>query len=348
MEGEGRRTEVKINYEKKDISKNVKPFVQSVEYIDTAEGGSDELTMTLDNTDMRFLGKAKPIKGSTLSATIIMHDWDKEGISESFRTGEMIIDDLTAEEPPSIFTVKAVSQPAAKEFKNTTRHKTYKNATIQTIAAKIAKRADVALHYEADKIKIKEIEQSKEADADFLLDLCEEYGLGVKIYNKKIVIFDEEAYEKKAPVATIFRMDSNEKVGKTVKKMGGVEKWEWNTTLQATYTGASVTYTDSSNNKKHKAKVGKKGRQLKLNLSAFSKKDAQLKAKAALHKENKKRTTMTITMQADPRIMATSTVKLVGFRKGNGKYYVDEVVHNIGSGYTIDVTLHKVMEEGNK
>jgi len=343
MQGDGRRADVNIYYEKKNVSRSMKEYQESFEYVDIATGGSDEISLTVDNSDMRFLNKWKPLKGSTVSATIIMRDWDKEGVKKSFKTGDMVMDDLSAEGAPSnTFTMKAVSAPVKSEFKSTKRKKTYKNATVQTIGQKIAKRAGISLHYEASKIKVKEIEQTNEVDADFLLSLCQEYGLGIKIYNKKIVIYDEEKYEKKAPLVTIYRKDRKIEG----KKISGVESWEWNTTMQGTYAGCIVTYTDSSNNKKHKARAGKKkGRQLKLNISAFSKKDAQLKAKAALRNENKKLTTMNITMQADPRVIATGTVQLTGFGKANGKYFVDEVKHRIDGGYTMDLTLHKIIQE---
>ena len=331
MEGEARRASVKVTYEKKNVTRSLLPYIETVEYNDAATGISDELSFTLDNSDMRFLRKWKPIKGAMISAQIFLNDWNKENQTKSFKTGDMVIDDLTAAFSPSTFTIKALSAPVKTEFKGTERKKTYKNTTIQSVANKIAKRAKVKLYYDASKIKIKEIEQSDQSDADFLKDICDEYGLGLKVYNKKIIIYDEEKYEKKSPLITITRKD------------GITETWEWNTTMQKTYQGAKVTYTDSSSNKKHKARAGKKkGRQLKLNVSAFSKKDAQLKAKAALRKKNKEMTTMTMTVDPDPRLIACGCVQLTGFGKASGKYFIDEAKHKIGKGYSIDLTLHKI------
>lgn len=345
MQGEGRRTEILISYNKKNVSRSFKPYIESLSYRDVASGGSDELDIKLDNQDMRFLREWKPLKGAKIDATIKMHDWEKEGISKSFKTGSMVIDDLTASGPEMEFEIKAVSSPVKSEFKDTERKKTYKNATIKTIAQKIAKRAGIDLYYEADVIKIKEIEQSNESDSSFLSSLCEDYGLGIKVYNDKIVIYDEEKYEKKAPVVYLYRSEKSKGVGKDSKHIGGVIDWNWNTTMQRTYTGATVTYTDSSNNKKHKAKVGKDGRRLKLNVSAFSKNDARLKAKAAVRNENKKRTTMSITMTPDPRIVSTDTIRLVGFGKASGMYFIDEVQHEIEDGYEITLEMHKCLEE---
>ena len=341
---DARRTAVSITYNKKKVTRALSPYIESVSYKDAASGKSDELSIELNNQDLRFSNNWKPVKGSTISSKITLKEWKKENVNEAFNTGKMVVDDLSASYPPSIFTIKAVSAPVKSEFKSTKRKKTYKNSTIQAIGKKVAKRAGIKLYYDAKKIKIKKIEQSDQTDADFLFSICEEYGLGMKVYNGKIILYDEENYEKKAPIATIYRTEKNAGCGKTSKDIGGVKEWEWNTTMQGTYAGAKVTYTDSSNNKKHKAKVGKKkGRQLKLNISAFSKKDAQRKAKAALHKENKLLTTMTITMLPNPRLVACATVKLVGFRKGSGKYFIDEVNHKIGQGYTCEVTMHKIV-----
>ena len=83
---------------------------------------------------------------------------------------------------------------------------------------------------------------------------------------------------------------------------------------------------------------------LDVDVSAFSKRDAQLKAKAKLAAENKKRTTMTLTILPNPKIIATSTIRLKGFRNLSGKYYVDKVSHKISKsgGYVMSIDIHKV------
>ena len=328
----GRRAAVALTFNGKGASKDIAPYLEEFTFTDVATGGSDEVSMTLNNTDMRFLKAWKPLKGMKISAGIITKNWNRADDKKIMRCGKFVTDDLTGAYPPSTFTIKAVSAPVRSEFKDRERTKTYKGATIKSIAAKIAKRAGVKLHYEAGKIKIKEVEQSKEADSSFLSSLCEEYGLGLKIYNNKIVIYDEEKYENKPPVATIER------------KGGKVTDWEWNTTLQRTYTCAKVTYTDSDSNKKNKAKVGKKGRTLTASVTAYSKKDAKLKAEALLRSANKTRTTMIISTDAIPGLYATAVIKLSGFGKASGNYFVDTVTHTLSgeSGYEMQLELHKL------
>lgn len=329
---DARKSRVAIGYSSSKIRESIKECLEDFSYNDVASGSTDDISITLNNSDLRFMDSQMPKKGDKLTPVIYLHNWSGAGVTKSIRCGRMVLDDLSYSATPSVCTIGAVSLPAKGEFKNRKRTQTYKNVTIKEIARKIANRAGIALHYSAPRISIKEIEQSKTADSEFLLSLCDDYGLGIKIYNGKIVIFNEETYEKKSPVETVVRAKEN------------VINWNWNTTLQKTYTGAKVTYTDSGSNKKNHIKIGKSGRMLDVDVSAFSKRDAQLKAKAKLAAENKKRTTMTLTILPNPKIIATSTIRLKGFRKLSGKYYVDKVSHKISKsgGYVMSIDIHKV------
>lgn len=327
-----RKVRVAISYSIAKIGKEIRECLEDFTYNDIASGETDNISLTLNNSSLRFIDTYMPKKSDRISPSIYFCNWKKSGVTNRLKCGRMMVDDISFSEPPATCSLGAVSIPAKGEFKNTKRTVTYKNVTVKEIARKIAKRAGIALHYSAPHIHIKKIEQSKTSDSEFLLSVCNDYGLGIKIYNGKIVIFNEEAYEKKPCVDTITRLG------------GDVISWDWNTTLQKTYTGAKVTYTDSGDNKKHHITIGKKGRMLHVDVSAFSKKDAQLKAKARLAEENKKRTTMSLTIFPNPKIIATSTILLRGFRRLSGKYYVDKVSYKINKsgGCAMTLDIHKV------
>lgn len=326
-----RKVGLSLSYNGSNLKSLKKDCVESFIFMDIASGESDSIEITLDNTSFRFMKNDKPCKGDKIGATIQLHNWNKTGQTLPCKCGRFVLDDLSFSDPPCICEIGAVAMPVKGEFKGRNRKKTYKNVTVKEIAKTISKRAGVELHYSAKRIHIKEIEQSTVPDSDFLMSLCEEYGLGLKVFRGKIVIFDEEEYEKKKPIRTINRKED-------------VINWSWNTTLQGTYTGAKVTYTDSDDNKKHHITIGKKGRMLDVNVTAFSKRDAELKAKAKLAEENKKRTTMTLEIFPDPRIVAASTICLKGFYKLSGKYYVQKVTHRItGKGtYSMSLDVYKV------
>ena len=54
---------------------------------------------------------------------------------------------------------------------------------------------------------------------------------------------------------------------------------------------------------------------------------------------NKGTTTMKVTIKADPRIIATSTVQIQGLGKLNGKYFVENVAWTVGGGGACKQTL---------
>lgn len=65
--------------------------------------------------------------------------------------------------------------------------------------------------------------------------LCEDYGLYIKVYFGKIIIYDIDRYESKKAVATYHINDFG-------------DGWSYNTTLTGTYTGATIKYTSVSAN----------------------------------------------------------------------------------------------------
>lgn len=324
-----RKTRLSVGYNGKNISQSIKPYIESFRYTDVASGESDAIDITLNDRSYLFM-KKMPLKGDKINVSILRHNWTKSGDTRRFNCGKFFLDDLSFSEPPRICEIGAVSSPVKGEFKSTSRTKTYKNVTLREIAKTIAKRAKMTLHYSAPSIRIKEVQQNKQADSDFLLSLCQEYGMGLKLYNGKIVVFSEETYEQKKVKCILHRKE--------------VVEYSWNTTLQGTYTGAKVSFTGADANKTTKITIGRSGRMYTAEVSASTSAEAVWKAKAKLAEENKKRTTMTITVMPGKNIVATDTIKVAGFYKLSGKYYVDKVEHSISptSGYTQTLTLHKV------
>ena len=83
--------------------------------------------------------------------------------------------------------------------------------------------------YEADTISIKRIEQTNQSDCEFYNKLVTDYGLVLKIYDNRLVVFSEAQYEAKAAKLTLTEADFE-------------PGWSWDTTLEAP-TPASSTST---------------------------------------------------------------------------------------------------------
>lgn len=331
---EPRKSDLSIYYKEKNISRNILGYLQSFTYEDSADGESDTVSVTLGDKTRKWTGSWMPEKGERITATISVRNWNKNGDRRKLSCGEFVIDSLSASGEPLTVEIGAISGPVSSGFRETSRHKTWKKTNLKQIADKIAKRYKLKLYYDAGSIPIKEIEQS-DNDSSFLDSICETYGLTMKAYKKKLVIYDRERYKKKKAVLTIDR------------KTSAIESWSYSDTLAKRYTGGQLTYTNPKTDKDVKKTVGKKTTLLKLEDSADSAADAERKIKAAVNKENHDKTTMSLTMMGDTRITAGMCVNLKNWgSKISGKYYVNKAIHAIegdNSGYTLSLELSKVV-----
>ncbi len=342
-----RQASVKVTYQKKVKSKKkdgtkkrsasvMAEYTEGFTYTDPASGESDTVSITLTNIDLRWANKWMPKKGDKLTAKIIEKSWNKAGEKKTFYCGKFCLDDLSYTGPELTCTIGGVSIPEGNAFRSTGRSKTWKDVTLKEVASEIAKKYHLKLCYIGETIKLGTVEQSNEPDSSFLTKVCEDYGMAIKIYCGDIIIYDKSRNESLPVVATLKKTD--------------LQEWSYNTTLVGTYTGARITYTSGKDDKEMKCIVGGGKRILNINEKVESLQEAQLKACARVNTENEKAVTMSVTIMANIRIAAGSTVRIKGLRSLSGKYFVDKVMHNIGpeAAYTMTLELHKCQKRITK
>lgn len=328
-----RRTKVTLSGGAENINETWTSFT----YTDPAEGEADSISVEVFDRENANLEKALPDLGAEMTAKIETQDWGNAPGGGTLDCGKFIVDDFSFSGWPTKGTVSAVSSPADSSFRETEHTKTWKNVTVQEIGKEVSASAGIALEWDAGtNPTIKVLEQTEETDCSFFEELCDTYGLMMKIYASKLVVYDREAYKKKEAAATITLHD--------------VESWDWKKKLAHTYTGGTYTYTISikkAKDKKVKVTVGQGPRWLHKSGKADSKADAELKIKAALNKANHGATTMNCTMMGRTDLVATMCVNMEGFGKLSGKYYIDKVEQSVdaSSGYTTSLEMSKC-EEG--
>lgn len=319
-----------ISYSGVNITATLGDYQSSFTFKEVAGGGSDSISISLVDRENMWISSWFPSNKDHVSAAIYTSDWNAPGAG-SLDCGTFTIDDVSASGAPTKLTIGAVSAPADTGFSETKRETTWEAVSLQQVAQEIAGNAGIALEYLAGDIQIASLEQS-DTDSSFLNKLCEDYGLSMKVYSGKLVIFDREEYKKKAPVCTISKSE--------------MESWSYNETLAGTYTGVKYTYTDPFSENDIEYSFGTEERLLTASGKADNSADAELKAKAALNNANHGSTSMTVQLMGYPAIAAGVTVQIYGIGRPDGKYYVDEVNHQIsGSGYTTSLTLSKCEQE---
>ena len=312
-----------------ELGKKMEKQITALTYTDVASGQSDSVSLTMHDIGKEWMGSDMPVKGADIGVKIILINWED---ADSFECGTFILDDISFSGRPTTCVLGGVSVPAMDDFKSRAITRTWEKTTIQEIAAQIAQDAGVQLYYDAETIQIAEIEQRNQTNSAFLYSICEKYGLALKVYNHKIVIFDIVTYEEKDSVTTIYEND--------------MVKWSYNTTINGTYTGVALSYTDPDSDDTINATMGTTGRMYTLNAQASSKYDAELQAAAKVNEANRSIETIKVTTKALAGIVASQCVQISDIgEKIDGKYYVDKIEHSIGSnGYTMQMTLHKVQQ----
>ena len=302
-----------------------------VTYTDPASGEADSLDISIQDRGRQWITAWLPVTGDTLTAAIKVSDWEQEGDNRTLTCGFFVLDNFGFQGWPVTGTISGVSVPADGNFRATERSKTWESATIREIGKEIAKRAGITLAWDVEgkPFTIKTVEQSEQTDCDFYADLCETYGLAMKVYARKIVVYDREKYKKKEPVAKISETD--------------LLSWSWSKTLTGTYTGGEYTYTDPSTEEEIKVTVGTGTRILKQSGKADSKADAERMITAAVNKANHGATKLTASIMGNAALVASQCVTVVGIGKLSGKYFIDTITHHVGgSGYTMDLEMSLV------
>ena len=325
-----RRAETDLTWNGAAVTSKMVGYKATVTYTDAASGEADSLEISMNDRDRQWTTAWMPKTGDTLTAAIKVYDWEREGDNRTLDCGFFILDNYSFSWWPMTGTISAVSVPADSAFRATQRTKTWEKATLQAIGNEIAARAGITLTWdvEGEPITVESVEQSEQTDCEFYMSLCEEYGLSMKVYAQKIVVYDREQYKERDVAGTIRESE--------------IESGSWNTTLDGTYTGGEYTYTDPNTEEEIKVTVGTGTRILKQSGKADNKADAERKITAAVANANHGATTLSVTMTGNAALVASQCVTVVGLGRLSGKYYIDSITHHVGAGYTMDLELSLV------
>lgn len=321
--------------EKKKSMERIAKDMSSFSYTGNASGTADSVEIQLTNRDGKWNGAYFPKKKDKLRATLYTYYWDKESQKKKMTCGLFLIDSISFTGMNLLCTIGATSIPEYSSFRVTDRRKTWKKAKLKEIANTIAKRYHMKFLFDGGDTYVGTQKQDSQTDCDFLTNLCESYGYGIKMYSGRLVIYSKEKYEKKEPVGTIYKRQCS-------------EQFSWETNLCGTYTGAKLKYTDDKK-KNIVIKVGKGNRYLTVNDNVDSVAQGKKIALARVNTENEKAVTLTVGMKGMLKYSETDTVKLLGAGKLNGKYFIDSITFSKDdTGLHTTMNMHKVQRRITK
>lgn len=289
---------------------------------------------------------AESQSGSSISslkirAAILRENWKGDGSNSVLDCGQFELDSVDASGPPATVTIKATALPFSSQIRQTKRSQAWESYALSGIAREMAARDGMAFLYEsASDPYFGRVEQVRESDISFLSTLCHNAGISLKATANILVLFDQAAYEAKAPVKTIRRGD-----GSYTKYKLAVGKADTQyTSCRVSYAGSGRCIEATVYVEDYKAD-SKNNQQLEITARVGSHAEAKALAEKQLRLHNKYARTATITMPGDQDMLAGVTVQLADWGRWDGKYIVKQAKHTVGSsGYTTAVTLRRVLE----
>lgn len=328
------RSKLIIEYNGVDATDIIANDCDSFTWKDNATGTADTLTLNLSNTGQKWMNGFYPSDQDTFKAWIRMSEWAADYKQGELYCGCFMVDSLKYSGFPETLQLSGISTPINSDFNVKQKSKSWSKTTLRTILGDIAKNAGIELVFDASDVSIDSVNQTGKTDLAFAYSICSEYGLSTKLYNKKIVVYDQTKYESAEA-----RYDIKH------AQLGGNESYSITNQVTNLYDSVKIQYTDGKkgNTLTYEYVIpGKPGnRQMFITTKAESYADAEKKAKAALRENIRNSRKITIKMMGSAKYMATDCFNLVGFGKLDGKYFIDSVTHQkSGAKYTVSITAH--------
>ncbi len=328
------RAKLLIEYNGVEATESIADDCSSFTWKDNAAGTADTLTLNLANISQKWMNGYYPSNEDIFKAWIQLQDWAADYRQGEIYCGCFMVDSLKYSGFPEVLQLSGISTPIDSNFNVKQKNRTWSKTTLHTIAGDIARDAGISLVFDGDDVNIDSANQAGKTDLAFVSSICSEYGLSVKLYNKKIVIYDKARYECAEARYEI-----------THAQLGGGGSYSFSKQVTNLYDSVKIQYTNgrSGSTLTYEYTIpGKPGRrQMFLTTKAESYMDAEKKAKAALRENIRSSMQITIKMMGSAKYVAADCFQLSGFGKLDGKYFIDSVTHQKSGGkYTVSITAH--------
>ena len=327
------QAEVILKYNGTDATKTISGMMKSFSFTDNANGNADSISLELSNRSGKWFKGYYPEQGDWIKAWIKVTDWSVGKKEKKLYLGRFAIDTIRFSGFGQNVSIEGISIPLKNGFNTTQRNRTWKKTNLKTMLGDIADDAGIKLVYDAGKHKIKEESQSGQTDMEFAYSMCSEFGLSMKLFDNKLVAYNQTSYEKADALFEIGRDD--------------LSSFDFDVSVLKDYDSIKAQYSDGDDTSTFSfVRPNKKGkRRMFLSTKCDSVGEAETKAKAALREQLRSNQTVSFETMGDLRFVAGTNIKLTGFGELNGKYFIDTVTHTIEGKFTTSVTAHKTVTD---
>ena len=311
---------VEIVYDTKDITSDFLPLLKSVTYKDSIEGKASSIDITLRDDTQLFLGSWYPKVDDTIQLKIGY----KEG--SLLNCGSFWVDEVTlnGSSSGSECTISAMSLKGA-DILGSRNIKAHQNKPIKDIVNDISKRLNMTANGNLEGMY--NGFQENESDLAFLNRLAKETNRLLKIEGQTLIFYKLNDL-KQSEALLISRDDVKSYDIKDVAygRLKSVTCVWWNNEKKTEFKGVYTLPKES-------------GADIVIREEVASDSEALQKATDYANERGKDKYQITLSMIGNTRLKAGVKVILKDFSRFDGEYYIAEVTHKIGGGYTTDLIL---------
>lgn len=327
-----RRSFLELYYNGVNASGWFHPDTEAFTYVDVADGEADTISLTTNNQTGKWLEAFCPEDGDYVEARIAVENWNHPGDNRNLSCGRFELDGFSVSGFPETASINGLTVPIHTDFNVTARSRTFSNMTTKTILADICASAGISLVYESEDYPVGEIEQARETDMNFAFSLCKSHNLSVKLYNNKLVVYNQTDYEKKEQAYSVDKQE--------------MQNYSFKSGRAKLYDSVQIQYADPESDETltyaYTIPGGSGKRTLYINEQADNHRDAEIKAKSRLLENIRGANSISFRIRGDTKHMAARNIGITGLGKADGKYFIDRVTHSkTASGiYTCAIKAH--------
>lgn len=325
-----------LTWANKEVTEDIKPYVQSITYDDKIEGEeSDTIEIVLDNPRLIWANEWLPDIGDKLALTLGYLDEPRLGVVE-FQIDKIINRPLTC-------SVQGMATPTDQALRER-RTQAYENTTLKQVAEAIATRNALILAGKVKDVQIQRVTQNEQTDLEFLRQISKDYGVIFKVENTtKLVFYEEKELQEGEAILTLRFQD--------LSPNSEIEESQ-----QETFSGGELAYQDPTTGELIEAEAiadpkaptkADNQRQVK---QVENEQQASLQTEEALRQANQGQIRGRLELEGLTQLSAGSNFNLEGYGKYSGKFQARNIRHTLSrsTGYrgTIEVIRLEPVDRG--
>ncbi len=325
-----RKAILDIKYNSSDISADISSRLISFTYNDNKSGTADDIEIVLENTDNIWINDWYPSTGATITAGMVLQNWDSEtDININF--GTFNIDELSSSSNGT-FTIKAIASICDTDFMSKQEYTAWEETTLNTVLSDVAARHSLQLVFDVADVNYTRITQDNKPSAMFITDELSKVGYKLKVSDSNLVVYDTSI----ADSGLVITPDS-------------VSSWSVNSKVFNVYNSCEVSYVNTETNElisyKYSDSAINNGKTYIIETQVKDIAEAERIAIAKLKELNTKAITASLSLYGNVHLWSGLSIELANFGVFSGVYIIESASHTLStSGYTtsIEINTNKV------